>query len=59
VLVLVVNPAFFGWSLGLFVPWGALAGQAAVILLVAAAASLYPALAASRTPAAELSRDAV
>ena len=59
VLVLVVNPAFFGWSLGLFVPWGALAGQAAVILLVAAAASLYPALSASRTPAAELSRDAV
>jgi putative ABC transport system permease protein len=59
VLVLAVNPAYFGWSLSLRVPWGALAGQAAVILLAAGAASLYPALAASRTPAAELSRDAV
>jgi putative ABC transport system permease protein len=59
VLVLAVNPAFFGWSLELHVPWSALAGQAAVILLAACSASLYPALAASRTPAAELSRDAV
>jgi putative ABC transport system permease protein len=59
VLVLVVNPAFFGWSLGVFVPWAQLAGQALAILLAAALASLYPALAASRTPAAELSRDAL
>jgi putative ABC transport system permease protein len=58
VLVLAVNPAFFGWSLGLHVPWRALAGQAGIILLATAAASLYPALAASRTPAAELARDA-
>jgi len=59
VLVRIVNPAFFGWTLGLHVPWITLAGQAAAILAAAAAASLYPAAAASRTPAAELSRDAI
>jgi putative ABC transport system permease protein len=59
VLVLVVNPAFFGWSLGVSIPWAPLAEQAVAILAVAALASLYPALAASRTPAAELSRDAL
>jgi putative ABC transport system permease protein len=59
VLVEVVNPAFFGWTLGLHAPWGALAGQALTILAVVVAASLWPALAASRTPAAELSRDAL
>jgi putative ABC transport system permease protein len=59
VLVLVVNPAFFGWSLGVSIPWPRLAGQALAILAVAALASVYPALAASRTPAAELSRDAL
>jgi putative ABC transport system permease protein len=59
VLVDVVNPAFFGWTIGLSVPWRVLAGQGAAIVLAAVAASLYPALAASRTPAAELSRDAL
>ncbi len=59
VLVDVVNPAFFGWSIALHPPWGALGGQALAILAAAAAASLYPALTASRTPAAELSRDAL
>jgi putative ABC transport system permease protein len=59
VLVEVVNPAFFGWTLGLHVPWTALAGQGAAIVAAAGAASLYPAVAASRTPAAELSRDAI
>jgi putative ABC transport system permease protein len=59
VLVEVVNPAFFGWSIALHPPWAALGGQALAILAAAAAASLYPALTASRTPAAELSRDAL
>jgi putative ABC transport system permease protein len=59
VLVEVVNPAFFGWTLGLAIPWRALAFETLTILLAAAAASVYPALAASRTPAQELSRDAV
>jgi putative ABC transport system permease protein len=59
VLVAVVNPAFFGWTLALEVPWARLAEQAAAILAAAAGASLYPAVRASRTPAAELARDAI
>jgi putative ABC transport system permease protein len=59
VLVRVVNPAFFGWTIGVHVPWALLAGQVLAILAAAAAASLYPALVASRTPAQELSRDAL
>ncbi len=59
VLVHAVNPAFFGWTLGVHVPWARLATQALAILAAAAAASLHPALLASRTPAQELSRDAL
>jgi putative ABC transport system permease protein len=59
VLVRVVNPAFFGWTLAIDVPWARLAAQALAILAAAAAASLHPALVASRTPAQELSRDAL
>jgi putative ABC transport system permease protein len=59
VLVREVNPAFFGWTLGVHVPWARLAAQGAAILAAAAAASVHPALVASRTPAAELSRDAL
>jgi putative ABC transport system permease protein len=54
-----VNPAYFGWTLGVHVPWDRLAAQAAAILAAAAAASVHPALVASRTPAQELSRDAL
>jgi putative ABC transport system permease protein len=59
VLLRTVNPAFFGWTLGVHVPWGLLAQQALAILAAAAAASVHPALVASRTPAQELSRDAI
>lgn len=59
VLVRVVNPAWFGWTIGLDVPAGALLGQAAVVALAAGAASVYPALRASRTPVEELKRDAL
>ena len=59
VLVLSVNPAFFGWTLGVHVPWARLVAQALAILAAAAAASLHPALVASRTPAQELARDAL
>jgi putative ABC transport system permease protein len=59
VLVGVVNPAFFGWTIALDVPWSRLAGQGLAILAAAACASVHPSVAASRTPAAELSRDAV
>jgi putative ABC transport system permease protein len=59
VLVEVINPAWFGWSIGLSVPWAALARQALVLLGGAIAASLYPAARASATPATELARDAL
>jgi putative ABC transport system permease protein len=59
VLVHLVNPAFFGWSLGLHWPLGALAAQAATILAAAGLASLAPAAMAARVRATELSRDAL
>jgi putative ABC transport system permease protein len=59
VLVEVVNPAFFGWTIAVAVPWRVLAEQGVAILAAAGLASVYPAVAASRTPAAELSRDAL
>ena len=59
VLVRAVNPAFFGWSLRLDWPLATLAGQGAAVLLAAALASVHPGVRASRTPAAELSRDAI
>jgi putative ABC transport system permease protein len=59
VLVEIVNPAWFGWSLDLSLPLGTLALQGATILAAAGLASLPPALRASGTPAQELSRDAL
>jgi putative ABC transport system permease protein len=59
ILVFVINRAYFGWTIQVAVPGATLASQAATILLAAALASLYPALRASRTTAAELSRDDV
>ncbi|MBL0278657.1 MAG: FtsX-like permease family protein [Anaeromyxobacter sp.] len=59
VLVHLVNPAYFGWSLSLSWPVGALAAQAATILAAAALASLAPAALAARVRATELSRDAL
>jgi putative ABC transport system permease protein len=59
VLVKLINPAWFGWSIALHAPWRTLAGQALVLVAAALAASLYPAARASGTPAKELSRDAV
>ncbi len=57
ILVRYINPAWFGWTLRMDWPWGALARQAATILFAAAAAAAYPALRASRVPATELSRE--
>ncbi len=59
ILVFVINRAYFGWTIRLHWPWAALAGQTVIILAVGMAAALYPALAASRTPATELSHDDV
>lgn len=57
VLILVINRAYFGWTIQVARPWGQVAGAAATIVGAAVLASLYPALTASRTPAGELSRD--
>ncbi|MBE0594970.1 MAG: ABC transporter permease [Gemmatimonadales bacterium] len=57
ILIYVINRAYFGWTIQAFWPWGTLAWQAAAIVAVAAVASIYPAVRAARTPAAELSRE--
>jgi len=57
ILVYVINRAFFGWTLAVHVPWTELVVQAGAVLAAALAASVYPAVRASRTPATELNRD--
>lgn len=59
VLVYVVNRASFGWTIALAWPIRDLAAEAAAILGASVAASLYPALRASRVPATELRREDV
>ena len=57
ILILVINRAYFGWTIAFHWPWFALAEQSLTIVVAATLASLYPALRASRTPATELSRE--
>ena len=57
ILIYVVNRAYFGWTIQFHWPVLELGQQAATILLAAVAASFFPALRASRTPATDLSRD--
>ena len=57
ILIFVVNRAFFGWTIAVHWPVGVLAWQSAVVLMASGAASLYPAMIASRTPATELRRE--
>ncbi len=57
VLILLINRAYFGWTIRLALPGWALAEQAATILAAAVLAALYPAMRASRTPSQELVRD--
>ncbi len=57
VLIFVINPAYFGWTIRMHWPWPALFEQAATIGFAAIAASVYPAARASQTPAVELSRE--
>jgi putative ABC transport system permease protein len=59
ILIFVINRAWFGWTIQVHWPWTGLAAEMLLILLAAAAASLYPAARASRTPATELSREEV
>jgi len=57
ILIYVINPSYFGWSIRPAFPIASLLAQAATILVVAVLASVYPSWRASRTPAVELSRD--
>jgi putative ABC transport system permease protein len=56
-LILVINRAYFGWTIRPAWPGWELGYQAAIILGAAFLASIYPALRSSRTPASELSRE--
>ncbi|MGD8726426.1 MAG: FtsX-like permease family protein, partial [Gemmatimonadales bacterium] len=57
ILVFVINRAYFGWTIQAHWPISTLLWQGLTIVAVAAAASIYPALRAARTPARELSRE--
>ena len=57
ILIYGINRTYFGWTIALHFPAASLAGDAALLLACAVAASLYPALRAARTPAVELSRE--
>jgi putative ABC transport system permease protein len=57
ILILVINPAWFGWTIRFALPAPALVWQAVWILGGALLAAVWPALRASRTPIAELTRE--
>jgi len=57
ILIFGINRAYFGWTIKLHWPLDALARDTLLILLAAVAASVYPALRASGTPAGELNRE--
>jgi putative ABC transport system permease protein len=58
-LILVINRAYFGWTIQPAWPGSALAQQVLVILAAAGVASLYPAWRSSLAAAQELSREDV
>ena len=57
ILIYVINPSFFGWTIRPAWSWAAWVEQSVTLLSTAVLASLYPALRASRVPAQELSRE--
>ena len=57
ILILLINRDWFGWTIRFALPGEDLALQVAWILAGALAAAIYPALRASRTPVAELTRE--
>jgi putative ABC transport system permease protein len=57
ILVKVVNPQSFGWSLQLVIPWGSLAAIAGWVVAACALAGLLPAAAAARLLPAEVLRE--
>jgi putative ABC transport system permease protein len=56
-LTWVVNPAFFGWTIALEIPWTTLLATPLWILPAAVLAAWYPAARASRTPIATAVRE--
>lgn len=58
ILIFILNPAYFGWTIRPAWTGPELLREAVAILAAAGLAALYPAFRASRTPAPELSRDA-
>jgi putative ABC transport system permease protein len=56
-LTWIVNPAFFGWTIVLRIPWPALLATPLWILPAAVLAAWYPAARASRTPIATAVRE--
>jgi putative ABC transport system permease protein len=59
ILVHIINPTYFGWTIRTAWPWAALGQQIGTILLAAVVASLYPALRAAQAPARELGAESV
>lgn len=59
ILIGIINPAYFGWTIRPYWPWQDVLWQWLWILTAATLASLYPALRASRTPIQELSREEI
>jgi putative ABC transport system permease protein len=57
ILVKVVNPQSFGWSLQLIVPWGSLAAIASWVVVACTVAGLLPAAAATQLLPAEVLRE--
>jgi putative ABC transport system permease protein len=57
ILILLINRAYFGWTIRFGLPAGAIVVQAAWILAGALIASILPALRGSRTAATELTRE--
>ena len=57
VLTWVVNPAFFGWTIALRIPWPSLLATPLWIVSAALLAAWYPAARASRRPIAEAVRE--
>jgi putative ABC transport system permease protein len=57
ILIYIINPAFFGWTIRPSWPWTEVVQEMVTILVVAMIAGVYPALRASRVPVRELSRD--
>ncbi len=56
-LTWVVNPAFFGWTIALRIPWGSVLATPLWIIPAALAAAWYPAWRASQNPIASAIRE--